>query len=163
MSFRALVLVIAAAAAFLYVSSASLPPVVASHFVAHGTANGFMPRSAYLSFMAMVVVGLPLLLGFLFGLAGRLPPSLVNVPNRGYWLAPERVEETRTYLGRQGHVFAALLVGFLCFVHWQVVEANRAQPPRLPERAFVVGLVLFLLATVAWAAAFIARFRRPRA
>lgn len=163
MSFRALLLVIGIGAAFIYASSASLPPVIASHFVAGGAANGFMPKSAYLQFIALMTLGLPLLLGFLLGLGRHLPPSLINLPNRGYWLAPERSEATRHYIGRQGHTFAALLVVFLCFVHWQVVRANRVQPPRLPERALTLGLVLFLLATVVWIGAFLVRFRRPHA
>jgi len=162
MSLRTLLLVVASSAIFFFASSPKLPQIVASHFVTGGAANGFMARSAYIPFMGIMTLGLPLLIGVLLGLGRHLPSSFINLPNRSYWLAPERIEATREYLGRQGGVFATLLVVFMCFVHWQVVQANLVQPPRLPERSFVFGLVLFLLATVAWSGAFIAHFRRPR-
>jgi hypothetical protein len=161
MSVRALLLVVAIAAVFFLTSSSRLPPVVASHFVAGGTANGFMPRSAYVPFMAFMTLALPLVIGFLLGIGRYLPPSLVNIPNRSYWLAPERAEATLHYMGRQGRIFTAFLTVFLCFVHWQVVQANLVQPPKLPERPFVLGLGSFLLATVAWLGALIRHFRRP--
>jgi serine/threonine-protein kinase len=136
--------------------------MVASHFVTDGAANGFMPKGVYISFMVLMALGLPLLMGILLGLGRHLPSSFINLPNRGYWLAPERIEATREYLGRQSRTFAGLLVVFMCFVHWQVVQANLVQPPRLPESSFIFGLVLFALATVVWTGAFIAHFRRPR-
>jgi uncharacterized membrane protein len=162
MSFRDLLLVIAIGAVFFFASSSKLPPVVASHFAAGGAANGFMPKGAYIPFMAIMALGLPLAIGLLLGLGRYLPASLINLPNRNYWLSPERIDETRQYLGRQGGVFSALLLVFMCFVHWQVVQANLLQPPRLSERPFVVGLILFILATAVWLGVFVAHFRRVR-
>ena len=127
-----------------------------------GTANGFMPKGAYIPFMAIMILGLPLVIGLLLGLGRYLPASLISLPNRNYWLSPERIETTRRYIGRQGGMFAALLLVFMCFVHWQVVQANLVQPPRLSERPFIFGLVLFTLAAAIWAGAFVAHFRRAR-
>ena len=163
MSFKALLAVVALGAAFFFATSSMLPSVVASHFVADGVADGFMSKSAYVPFMAIMALALPLLLGLLLGVLGqRIPPSLINIPNRGYWLAPQRVDATRQYIARQAGFFAGLLVVFMCFVHWQVVQANLLQPPRLAERPFIFGLVLFMLITGAWIAAFLVHFRRPR-
>jgi hypothetical protein len=118
---------------FLVASIPSLPAVVASHFSAGGVADGFMPRDMYVLFMGAVSLGLPLAIGALLSQMHRLPVSLINIPNRAYWLAPERADASRQYLARHGNVFMALLVAFMCFVHWQVVDANRTQPPRLAE------------------------------
>jgi serine/threonine-protein kinase len=112
--------------------------------------------------MAAVSLGLPLAIGALLSQMYRLPVSLINIPNRAYWLAPERADASRQYIARHGNVFMALLVAFMCFVHWQVVDANRTQPPRLEEGAFIAGLVLFLVASVVWAGILYARFRVPR-
>jgi len=161
MSLRTLLLVVAIGA--IFASSAKLPQIAASHFVTDGAAKGFMARSAYIPFMGIMTLGLPLLIGVLLGLGRYLPSSFINLPNRNYWLAPERIEATRQYIGSQARMFAALLAVFMCFVHWQVVQANLLQPPKLPERPFIFGLVLFMLATVAWTGAFIAHFRRPNA
>ena len=40
-----------AAAVFVWLTSAALPPVVASHFGPGGVANGFMGRGMYTTFM----------------------------------------------------------------------------------------------------------------
>lgn len=163
MSFRALLIVVAIGAVFFFASSSMLPPVVASHFVTDGAANAFMPKHAYVLFMAVMSLGLPVLIGLLLGLIGRrIPPSLINIPNRSYWLAPERIDATLQYIQRQAGIFATLLVIFMCFVHWQVVQANLVQPPRLSERPFIAGLVLFMLTTVAWVGAFVGHFRKAR-
>ncbi len=162
MSLRSLIVLVAIGAVFFFASSSELPPRVASHFVVGGTANGFMPKGAYISFMAIMVLGLPLLIGCLLGLGRYLPAAFINLPNRSYWLSPERIEATRQYIGRQGGMFAAFLLIFLCFVHWQVVQANFVHPPRLSERLFLFGLVLFAVATAVWGGAFVVHFRRVR-
>ena len=41
-------------------SSLLMPTTVASHFAIDGTANGFMPRNAYLLLMTGLIVGMPL-------------------------------------------------------------------------------------------------------
>jgi hypothetical protein len=158
-----LLAVLVAAAAFIWLSSGSLPPVVASHFVAGGAANGFMPRSAYLGLTLAVTVGLPLILALVMGSVTRLVPDrFINLPNRDYWLAPERRQETLDYLSNQGNRFAMLLCAFLCFVHWLVVRANAMQPPHFPESTLVTALPLFGVALLVWIGAFLVRFlRRP--
>jgi uncharacterized membrane protein len=157
---RTLFMLVVCAAVFLILSSADLPPVVASHFAAGGAANAFMPRTAYVGFMVGIVAGLPLLITVLLGLVRRLPPSLYNLPNSDYWLAPERIEATRQYMARQAAGFTALIVLFLSYVHWLVVQANLVQPPQLAEQPFILGLALFALATIVWAGGFIAHFMR---
>ena len=157
-----LLAILAAAAAFIWLSGDALPPVVASHFVAGGAANGFMPRSAYLGMMLAVAVGLPLAQALVFGLIRLVPDRFINLPQRDYWLAPERRQQTLDYLGDQGNRFAMLLCGFLCFVHWLVLRANAQQPPQFPEATLFAALPLFVGALVIWIGAFVRHFlRRP--
>lgn len=157
----ALIALLLAAAGFVHFSSVSLPPVVASHFAAGGAANGFMPRNGYVTLMTALVVGVPLLLAGVSSLVAFMPVNRINLPNRAYWLAPERVDETMAFLQMHGRYFAVLLAAFLCFVHWLVVLANGQQPRLFPERPFMAGLILFLFATLGWIGVLIARFRRP--
>lgn len=158
-----LLAVLAAAALFIWLSGSSLPPVVASHFVAGGAADGFMPRDAYLRLMLAVAVGLPLVQAVLIGGITRLlPERLINLPNGDYWLAPERRRQTLDYLGDQGNYFALLLCAFLSFVHWLVMRANALQPPRFPESLLFAALPVFAVALVIWMGAFFRHFlRRP--
>lgn len=160
-SWPAFLALLAVAAAFVLLSGRSLPAVVAAHFAAGGNADGFMPRGPYLGAMLALVVGVPLLLAVVHGTVLRFVlPHRINLPNRDYWLAPERVAETFDFLRAQGIRFAALLTAFLCFVHWLVVQANAVQPPHFPEGWFVLGLAGFLGAIALWFAAFVQRFRK---
>lgn len=159
-AFTAFVALLAAAALFELLSGLSLPPVVASHFAAGGNADGFMPRRVYLGLILALTVGLPLLLVFIHGSVRLIPPRYINLPNREYWLAPERIGETFAFLHSQSMYFAALLAAFLCFVHWLVVRANAVRPPHLPESLFVAGTAAFLVALAIWLWTFLAHFRR---
>jgi len=161
-SLPTLFVVLVVAAGFILVSGQSLPPIVASHFAADGRANGFMPRNGYLGLMLFIVVGVPLLLALVHRLVRLVPPHLVNLPNRDYWLVPEQITETFTFLHNHGIYFSVLLAAFLCFIHWLVVGANKLQPPHFSASLFVTGLVLFLLAVTIWVGGLFVHFRRPK-
>ena len=157
---RVFLLVLVVAGAFVWLTSGGLPPVVASHFGPGGAANGFMDKGMYTAFMLAVVVAVPALIALSGQLVRVLPPQLINLPNRQYWLAPQRRAATLESLSSLSVRFAFALVVFLCFVHWLVVQANAVQPARLPEAPLFVGLALFGVATVLWLFALFRRFGR---
>ena len=154
---------VTAAAIFVVTTSQSLPIVVASHFGPGGAPNGFMPHRSYVRFTLAFVVLLPLLLNLVAGAVERLPEKLVNIPNRQYWLAPERRAQAVGMLRGQMQLFAALLVAFLCYVHWLVVRANASFPPMLDSRRFMAGLAVFMFALVVWIVMLRRKFRPPGA
>jgi hypothetical protein len=158
-----LLLVLIGTVSFILFSGQLLPPVVASHFAAGGNADGFMPRNGYLVLMAPISVGIPLLVALCNGLLRFVPPSMVNLPNRDYWLAPERKEETYAFLRNHCIYLAVLVALFLCFVHCLVLQANALEPPQLLLPLFIPGSVCFLLAVCVWIAVLFAHFvRRPQ-
>ena len=152
---------VTAGAVFVVVTSRSLPIVVASHFGADGAANGYMPHEFYVRFMLAFVVLLPLLLNLVADAATRLPARLVNIPHREYWLAPERRAQAVGMLRGRMQLFAAMLVAFLCYVHYLVVRANASFPPLLDNRRFIAGMAVFMLALVTWVVALRRKFRAP--
>jgi uncharacterized membrane protein len=156
-------IVLAGATAFVWLTSRALPDVVASHFVMSGVANGFMPRALYVRFMLVFVVALPSVLAFLPALGLNSPRARINLPNREYWLAPDRRADTIRFLREHMVRGAALLVVFLSYVHWLVVRANMAVPPNLPAPWFIGGLIVFVLSMLIWAGLLIWHFRNvPR-
>lgn len=152
-------ILLAGAAAFVWLTSRFLPEVVASHFGASGVANGFMPRALYLRFTLVLVVALPLAVVFLPTLALSHPKARINVPNREYWLAPERRAETIAFLRRHMRRFGSMLVVFLCYVHWLVTRANDVIPPTLSSAWLIGGLVVFVGSLIAWTVVLLGRFR----
>ena len=152
-----------AAAMFVVISSRAMPPKVASHFGPDGSANGYMWRDTYVYFMLAFVVLLPLLFNFVANAVARLPVTMINIPNRDYWLAPERRGLVVDRLRRQMQMFSAMLVLFLCFVHWEVVRANQSMPATLDNRRFMLGLGLFMAALIVWIVSLRRQFRLPAA
>lgn len=157
---RIFLFVLVAAGAFVWFTSGDLPALVASHFGPGGAANGFMAKDTYTVLMLAVVVGVPALVASTTQLVRILPPQMINLPNRQYWLAPERRAATLEALASLNLRFALALAVFLCFVHWLVVRANAVQPARLPETLFFVGLAAFGAATLAWLLVLFRRFGR---
>ena len=138
-----------------------LPPVMASHFDGQGRPNGFMSRGAFFGFLALVEIGVPLLLVVTPVLVRRLPPELVNLPNREHWLAPERREEAFARLGGWARWFAVLTAAFMWLVLELTVRANLARAS-LENGPFIAGLVAYLVCTVAAIVALHRAFRLPR-
>jgi serine/threonine-protein kinase len=137
-----------------------LPPQVSSHFNAVGQPDDSMSRDGYLALMAAVGVGMPLFLSAIFYGVRFFPTSIVNMPNREYWLAPERRLETSQKMLGYGLWFACAESLFLTLIHVHVVQANLAQPVRLTNLVWI-ELGGFLAFVVAWLVLLYRAFRLP--
>jgi hypothetical protein len=152
-------LLLICAVAFIWISSRTLPELVASHFAASGNATGFLPRSLYLRLTLILVVLAPLGMNILASLSLRGANARINLPNRDYWLAPQRRFESVQFVRRQVARLGLMLIIFFCYVHWLVVRANTLTPPVLSSPWFITGLFAFMLSAVIWAVIFLRRFR----
>ena len=144
---------------FIWRSAELMPPLVASHFVASGAANAFMPRGSYVNLMLAAGVLLPAVLGEVIGALARLG-GVARIPNKDYWMAPERREASLAWMVSHARWFSCLLSAFICYVHWLVIEANRMQPPELPPGRIIPAIVVFVLCAVAWGVALQIRLDR---
>jgi hypothetical protein len=153
-------ILILGAAAFVLISGSGLPPLVASHFGLGGQADGFMSRDGYLGFMVIGTVVIPFLIVVPQRIVRTIPPRLINVPNREYWLAPERIDTTLDYLRDHAVWFAVLFTALLCFVHWEVVQANMRTPARLAAVPFASGLIAYVVSVFVWIGAMFRHFRQ---
>jgi uncharacterized membrane protein len=151
---------LAFAAYYVSHTTPNLPPLVASHFDAGGTANAFMARDTYEHFMLAMCVGFPLVLvAFLtlvFSYARRM-----KVPNGDYWLASERIAQTRAFLIARCAWFGAMLSLMMCFVHRLELHANALMPPHLAGRQATAAVLGFFLIAVGWVFGLMVAFRRP--
>jgi len=150
-----------AAGAFIGLTSGSLPPMVASHFDGAGHPNGFMPRSLYVALLVVIVFAVPLLLSIVPLIASGKAGERLNIPNKNYWLHPDRRDATLDYIARHARWFGYGVTIFLCYVHRLVVRANALQPAQLSSPALVAGLVAFFVALLAWLAVLYVHFRTP--
>lgn len=118
--------------AYIWSAASQLPESVATHFDASGTPNGWMTKRQHLIFTSAFGIGLPLFMVAAFSLIHVLPARLVNIPNRDYWLAPERKAETSAWIQRQGIWLASVMVCWIAALNFMLVRANEQQPPHLP-------------------------------
>ncbi|HMK87859.1 MAG TPA: DUF1648 domain-containing protein [Steroidobacteraceae bacterium] len=156
-------LLLAAASLVVFSLAQGLPERVAVHYDAAGDANGYMTRKAFRTFMLMYTLCMPLFVVLVAGLLPRLlPTSMVNIPNRSYWLAPERAKDSLAFLSEQWIWFGCILLVFLTSTDWMIVKANGSSPPHLATAEFLRLLVLFLIALGGWTVRMFRRFRVPR-
>jgi hypothetical protein len=151
------------AAAFIHVSSSGFTDVSATHFDARGHAYPSMSRGVYRGYMTFLVVVVPLLVAGLPVWVSRRWPMLLNIPNRDYWLAPERSAETLASLRARTALLAIAMIALISYVHVLVVRANAGDEPELDQRSLLVGLATFIAFMIGWIASLYRRFRRPGA
>ena len=94
--------------------------------------------------------------GFILGLCAvmhKLPPGLLNLPNKDYWGTPERYPEACAVLREWSRWLAAVMLVWGAAMDWQIVLANEAVPPRLNMTAMGILTGCFLavvLGAVVW-------------
>lgn len=113
-----------------------LPERIPMHFGPSGAADRWAGPREFLLFNALFPA---LMLGLLLGaglLAARLPPRLVNLPNRDYWLAPERLAETRAKLLVHLAAIATLTLALFAAVAEVTLSVARSGGDRLPALFF---------------------------
>jgi uncharacterized membrane protein len=157
-----LLFAVLAAAAAIYFSSyyAQMPEVVASHFNGHGVPNGWQTKSAFFGLFVGVSV-LAAVVGFgIPRIIGALPPQLINLPNKRYWLAPEHLAETLEFLNTYFAWFGCAVFSVMILTFDYAIQSN-LHPDNRPDvsRMWYI-LVGFLLFVVVWIARMFARFGR---
>lgn len=135
---------------FVLITSQNLPTLVASHFDASGQPNATMPLTHYVAIYLAMMLLTTNLIAFLSLILAKVPHSLINIPNRNYWLSPLHMNETQNILWVYCLVFAASLLGFFCVMHWLVVQAHFQNPPQINTKYLLLTTVIFLAITFYW-------------
>ncbi len=137
-----------------------MPPYLATHFDGGGTPNGWMSPSTFAWFMAGMWAIMTLSFWAPRFALRRISAKWFNLPNKEYWLAPERraesVERIGTWLEAYG--FATLLG--LVALNELLFQVNRAMDPVLPS-TFGIGFFGYIGGSLLWGIAFVRAFRVP--
>src|SRR6202162_961878 len=126
-----------------------LPDRLASHFGASGIPNGWMTKSPF--FVTFAVILLPALaVEFLlsFGISKKSDAKL-RLPNKEYWLAPERRAETFAYFDSFFAWYGCAFLFVEVFAMGLAMRANFDAPPQLPTAPIVSVIAGFVLYNVA--------------
>lgn len=139
-----------------------LPETVASHFDLAGRADGWSSKSGFLALYLALSLGIAALFGGLGWLLPRLPDALINLPNKDYWLAPERRAATLQRACDALRWMGVATLGLLLALLHLTVRANLREPPvELGPYGWVP--VAVYLVVLAWlTVAMLLSYRRPK-
>lgn len=122
-----------------------LPEKVASHFGAGGQPDGWMSKTNFVAVTLLIQVGIA---GVMFGvgrLVNVLPISMVNIPNREYWLAEERREQTLSETESMLAWIAAGTAAFMMVIFYLTFEANVGVNKRLNSTVTWVAIGVYFV------------------
>ena len=159
---RLFLLVVALAIAQIATEMRNMPPLLATKFDFDGTPVAWMSAGA----VQLLEFGLLALFLIGFWLLPRAfahrPTTYWRIPNKDYWLAPERRAETIEAL--RGLISWMGIVVLLLFmaVTQLVFDANNRVPPRLASGALIWLLLSFLVFIVLWIWVIFRQFGRSR-
>jgi uncharacterized membrane protein len=138
-----------------------LPDRLASHFSASGMPNGWMTKTQF--FVTYGIVLLPALY-IEFRLPRRIaktPAARLNLPNKEYWLAPERRAETFAYFEKFFAWFGCALLLLEVFAMGLAIRANLETPPHMPTGPILAAIISFVAYSIIAVIVVYRRFAKP--
>lgn len=154
-------LLYALAAAHLYHYYPLLPEKLATHFGDGGVPNGWMPRDTFAGFYAGMLLFMTSVFLLARWLVQKLPDRLINIPNKAYWLAPERREKTRNSYARDLGLMGLFTGAFVIGIHHLLITIALDGQERLDTTQFLCWLGVFLAGVAFFILRQLFRFRMP--
>jgi hypothetical protein len=139
-----------------------LPDRVASHFAASGIPNGWMTKSQFLMVYAVLILVAAAIEFWVPRSIANKSDARLNLPNKDYWLAPERRDETFAYFNGFFAWYGCVFLFVEVFAMGLAMRANFDTPPQLPTRPIVSDIAGFVLFNAVAVIATFRRFSLPR-
>jgi len=136
-----------------------LPEKTAIHFNVYGIADSWSGKQYFALFNVLLFLFMTGIIPLSDFLTRRAPDSRFNLPNKAWWLAPERREETLTVIAVELYRFGSAFLLFLLATVQLVIRANLDGSGRL-SYWFYPLLGLFFVFTVVWVIRFYRRFSK---
>lgn len=137
------------------------PEKVAIHFNAKGIADSWASKNinlilwiAVYSIMTGFFLSIPLILK-------KTPIKFINMPNKQYWLAPERIDHTVTIVSNMLYRIGAALNIFFIVLGFIGFRANLFEEVRLDNTVVYILLGIFSIFTIGWLIKFYSQFKKP--
>jgi len=145
---------------YVQYSASQLPERVATHFGYNGTPDGWMSRDKHVLFFSAFGIGIPWFMVILGFTTKFFPNYLFNLPNRNYWLSPERKTQTCLYFCRYLIWMACITLLLFAEIQYEVVKANQNSPAKMPSGLFWPVLIFYIIAMLLLSIPTYFRFRK---
>lgn len=136
----------------------NLPETVASHFNGFGEPDGWMARQNFVIFEGVLLLIIIFEFTLLPFAIEKMPNSLINLPNKDYWLAAERREATFGTIRSYFEWFSIALLSLFIAVNQLVFRANINRENLLSTEIWMI-IGAFSIFTIIWLIKFIRQFR----
>jgi uncharacterized membrane protein len=136
-----------------------LPATVASHFNTAGMANSLEPKQLFLELYAIVMLCIAAVYFVMPRLIFSLPAGLINIPNKAYWLAPQRRAETMEFFVDHFAILGAGTLALFVTIFQLAIAANLTTTPTFSSPAAFGLFAAYFVFAVIWLALLFVRFR----
>lgn len=137
-----------------------LPPQIPIHFDGNMVADHIVPSSQFLWTFALIQLGaLSVFVGLSVGIR-YIPISLVNLPNREYWLTGERRADSLNWLSGMLMLIASAETWLLTGLFQMSIQIGQGSI-QTPAPAYWTMIVMFVAICVGVAIYSLVRFRKP--
>jgi uncharacterized membrane protein len=137
-----------------------LPNIMASHFDARGTPNGWSTKEAFFEIFAGMTVLAAVLVFGIPSIIAITPRQLINLPNKEYWLAPEQRAASMEFLRGWFAWFGCAVYAVIVVAFDYAIQTNLHAPAGANPTRIWYMLALFGAFTVAWMVRLFSRFGR---
>ena len=139
----------------------NLGEYVSTHFDVFGRPNGFMRKNTFVIFefaLLALILAETLLIPVMIE---KLPPRLLNLPNRDFWLAEDRRASTYDSIRTFFELLGIVMVAFFTVVNQMVFRANVLRE-NLPTWLFLAVVAAFVAFVIGWVIKLARSFRLPK-
>ena len=137
-----------------------MPEHMAAHFRADGFPNGWQRRESFFLLTIFVSASSAVVTFFAPWQIASKADARIHLPNRDYWLAPERRESTMRYIASTMSWFGCALLFVLISGTLLVLRANLAPDHRFNSEAMILVMVAFLFSLMCLMLGFVRHFQR---
>ena len=136
----------------------NLPEIMASHFNGYGEPDGWLSKQSFVALEGVILSVIVFEFTMLPLLIEKMPDSLLNLPNKDFWLAAERRAETFSTIRQNFEWFGIMLLTLFVAVNQLVFRAN-INRENLPTTEMWLIIGAFLIFVIVWLINFMRRFR----
>ncbi|MDO5676913.1 MAG: hypothetical protein Q4G35_05335 [Propionibacteriaceae bacterium] len=134
--------------ALLIYQALTLPHEVPGHVGPTGRVTWWGNKGMHLTIASVVGLGLFLLMWNIPRMMRSLPPELINLPNKDYWLAPENREQAQRMMAADMGWIGAATIGLVGYAVWEMGHIARGGEVNMA--AFWVIFAIYLILTIGW-------------
>lgn len=134
---------------------------MASHFNGAGIPNDWVGKTGFFGLYAAILFMLALIFLYVPSWSESRPRFGMKLPNKDYWLAPEHIQQTQSFIKQQMLIMGIAHLLLTLLVVQMAINANFNESPVLDRRVSWVLIGYFLVLTL-WLIHFFFHFRKPR-